>query len=164
MTAKAYILPETAIMFQSSGGTVAFTPTSLAAGAGRQSAQHDFGASARAFMFDARAYCKFATTPVVGEIIDVYLKTSDGTHIDNDDGTTDAGVSAEDKLKNLTYIGSIIVDEASTTPEFVMSAPVSIRARYVQVVFWNRTADAFSATATDHGFVLNPTTMQAQDT
>jgi len=164
MTAKAYILPETAITFQASGGTVLFTPTSLAAGAGHQSAQHDFGASARVFMFDARAYCKFTTTPIVGEVIDVYLKTSDGTHIDNDDGTTDAAVSAEEKLRNLTWIGSIMVDEASTTVKFVMSTPVSIRARYVQVVFWNRTVDAVSATAADNGFVLNPTTMQAQDT
>jgi len=92
------------------------------------------------------------------------LKTSDGSHIDNDDGTSDAAVSAEDKLKNLTYIGSITVDEASTTPEFVMSTRVAIVARYVHVVFWNATADALSSTAADCGFVLNPTTLQAQDT
>jgi len=163
MTSKVYVLPETAIEFAASGGDVTFTPTSLAASAGRQSAQHDFGASARAFLFDWRAYCKFTTTPVVGEHIDIYLKTSDGTHIDNDDGTTDAAVSNVDKLSNLTRIGRIIVDEASTTPEFVASGVVSIMARHVQVVFWNDTADALSATAADNGFVLNPVTPQAQD-
>lgn len=164
MTSKAYQLAETEITFKASGGTVAFTPTSLAASAGRQSAQHDFGASARAYMFNWTAYVKFATTPVVGEKIDVYVKTSDGTHIDNDDGTADAAVSAADKLKNLKHIGSITVDEASATPEFSASGRVQLSRRYVQVVFWNSTADALSATAADHGFILEPTVVQGQAT
>lgn len=164
MTSKAYLLPETAISFKASGGDVTFTCTSVAASAGRQSAQHDLGTAARAFIFNWRAYVKFATTPVVGETVDVYLKTSDGTHIDNDDGTTDAAVSAEDKLKNLHYIGSIIVDEASTTPEFVGSGTCTIYSRYVQVVFWNATSDAFSSTAADCGFELEPVAIQGQDT
>ena len=164
MTAKAYLLPETAITFKSTGGTVTFTPTSLASGAGRQSAQHDFGISARAAHFNWRAYCKFQTTPVVGEEVWIYLKTSDGTYPDNDDGTTDAAVSAEDKLKNLKYLGKIVVDEASTTPAFVASGECFVSHRYAQVVFWNETADAFSSTAADHGFILEPWSMQAQDT
>ena len=164
MTSRAYLLTESSTTFQASGGDVTFTPTSLASGAGRQSAQNDFGTAARAFLFEWRAFVKFATTPVVGESIRVYLKTSDGNHIDNDDGTGDAAVSAEDKLLNLKHIGNINVDEASTSPEFVGSGVVAIYARYVQVVFWNGTADALSATAADNGFVLTPTTLQAQDT
>ena len=164
MTAKAYLLPETPITFQASGGTVTFTPTSLATLSGRQSAQHNFGTLARATHYNWRAYMKFATTPVVGETIDIYLKTSDGTHIDNDDGTTDAAVSAADKLKNLKYIGSIVVDEASATPEFSASGVCFIPWQYLQVVFWNATVDSLSSTAADHGFILEPWSMQAQDT
>jgi len=165
LTSKAYFLGETAIEFKSSGGT-GFTCTSLASAAGRQSAQYDFGAqtTARAFKYNWRGFVKFATAPVVGETIDIYAKTSDGTHIDNDDGTTDAAVSAEDKLKNLHYLGSITVDEASTTPEFSASGTVRLTSRYFQVVFWNAAADALSATATDHGFILEPFSIQGQAT
>jgi len=164
VTSKAYLLPETAITFKDTGGTVVFTPTSLATVSGRQSAQHDFGATARAFVFNWRAYIKFATTPVVGKTINIYLKTSDGTHIDNDDGTGDAAVSAANKLKNLHYIGSITVDEASATPEFSTSGVISIYSRYVQVIFWNATVDSLSSTAADNGFILEPATVQGQDT
>lgn len=164
MTSKAYQLDETALEFKASAGDVVFTCTSLAASAGRQSAEHDLGAAARAYAYEWRAYCQFATAPVVGETVDVYLKTSDGTHDDNDDGASDAAVSAEDKLKNLKYMGSIVVDEASATPEFSASGVVQITSRYMQVVFWNATADALSATAAEHGLSLKPFSIQGQAT
>jgi len=164
MTAKAYLLTETALEFKASAGDVTFTPTSLAATAGRQSAEHDFGAAARAANFTWRAYLQFATAPVVGQVVDIYAKTSDGTHDDNDDGATDAAVSAQDKLRNLYYLGSVIVDEASTTPEFSASGQCFLPARYFQVVWWNATDDALSSTAADNGFILEPWSMQAQAT
>ena len=164
MSSKVYLLPETAITFKNTGGTVAFTPTSLATVSGHQSAQHDFGTAARAYQFNWRAYVKFGTDPVVGETVDIYIKTSDGTHIDNDDGTTDIAVSAEDKLKNLTYIGSISVDEISQTVEMVASGSVNLTHRYMQVVFWNATADSLSSTAADNGFILEPVVAQGQAT
>ncbi len=166
MTSKAYYLPETLTQFRASGGDVAFTLTSLGAGAGRQSAQLDRGVetAGHPFLFRWRAWIQFATTPVVGEVVEIYIKTSDGTHLDNDDGTGDIAVSAEDKLRNLKYIGKIEVDEASSTPEFSASGVVSIFERYVHVVFWNRTADALSSTAADHGFDLEEIPVQGQDT
>ena len=164
MTSKAYYLPETKHDFLDTGGDVVLTLTSLASDAGRQSAQLDLGANAQPFMFRWRAWVKFATAPVVGESVNIYLKTSDGTHLDNDDGTGDIAVSAEDKLKNLRYIGSIVVDEASATPEFSASGTVAIYERYVHLVFWNATADALSATAADHGAYLEEIPLQGQDT
>lgn len=164
MTSKAYQLPETAITWLSSTGTNVITLTSVAATAGRQGALHDFGTDAHARDYAWRAWIKFATAPVVGETIDVYWKTSDGTSPDNDDGTGDAAVSAEDKLKNLTYIGSIVVDEASTTPVFAASGDMEIMHRHGAPVFWNASADALSSTALDHGFKLTPIPMQGQDT
>ena len=119
MPNKIYVAPETTLTFRNTGSTGAnITLTSLGAGAGRQSAQVDLGSASRARLYGWRFWMKFATAPAVGETIRLYLKTSDGTHLDNDDGTTDAAVSAEDKLRNLKYIGSLIVDEASATPEF----------------------------------------------
>ena len=145
----------TAIEFTSSS-TETLTLTSLAAGAGRQSAEHDRGTGDLDMLYEWRAWCKFATTPVVGEMVNIYLKTSDGTHDDNDDGASDAALSAENKLKNLDYVGSITVDEASATPEFSSSGKTTITSRYIQAVVFNNTADALSSTATDHGVSFTP--------
>ena len=162
MPSKAYIAQETAITFQSSGGTVAFTPTSLATVSGRQSAQHNFGTSARAPNFAWRAYVQFSTAPVLGETIDIYAKTSDGTHDDNDDGTGDIAVSSVEKLRNLQYLGSIVVDESTADIEMVGSGSVYLPHQYFNVVFWNATADALTATATEHGFILTPVPFEGQ--
>lgn len=174
MTSKVYQLGESDVTWLASGGTNALTLTSLAAGAGRQGARHDFGAItiARAHLFDWWFFMKFATQPVVGEQIDIYWKGyhQGGTHGMNDDGNTDAAVSAQDKLRNLMYLGSLIVDEATATPTTVEFAtgnqgdPVWIPHRYGMPVIWNATADAFSTTAADHGFILTPVVLQAQDT
>ena len=163
-TSKAYLLPEAAIDWLNTGGDELLTLTSVAAGAGRQGALHDFGTAARSPEFAWRAWVKFATTPVVGERVMIYWKTSDGTRPDNDDGTGDIALSAEDKLKNLTFLGSIVVDEASTTPLFVASGDVYLPHRHGSPVFFNDTADALSSTATDHGFSLTPVPIQGQAT
>jgi len=162
MVSKVYQNAETPITWKSTGGSELLTLTSVAAGAGRQGAVHDFGTAARAREFAWRAYIKFATAPVVGETIDIYWKSSDGTHPDNDDVTGDTAVSAADKLKNLQFLGSIVVDEASATPEFVASGFLDVYPRYGGPVFWNATADALSSTATYHGFILTPIPMEAQ--
>jgi len=162
MASKAYIARETVIEFLASGGDVTFTLTSLAADAGRQSAQHDFGASSRAASFEWRGWVQFATTPVIGETVDIYLKTSDGTHIDNDDGTGDIDVSAEDKLDNLKPIGSIIIDETTADLEFSASGVVYIPYRYINIIFWNSASDVLTATASEHGFSLTPIPLEAQ--
>lgn len=145
----------TSITFSTTGDAT-LTLTSLASDAGRQSAEYDRGASDLDMLYEWRAFVKFSTAPVVGETVDIYLKTSDGTHDDNDDGASDAALSAEDKLKNLHFMGSIVVDEASATPEFSASGTVSIMARYIQIVVENSTADALSSTAADHGVILTP--------
>lgn len=161
MANKVYMVPETAITWLSTGGTELFTPTSLASAAGRQGALHDFGTTARARRFAWRAWLKPGATRVVGEIVRVYLKTSDGSHPDNDDGTGDIAVSAEDKLRNLAQIGAVVIDENAAV-EMVASGVVEIDARYAGPVFWNATANALSSTAADFGFSLTPTPDEIQ--
>lgn len=158
-----YMQPAAQITWLASGGDNVLTLTSLGAGAGRQGALDDFGATtARSRLYEWRAFVKFATAPVVGEYVAIYGKTGDGTHRDNDDGTGDSAVSAEDKLRNLVRLGSIIVDEASTTPEFSASGLILINSREFAPVFWNATADALSSTAADHGFSLTPVPDEVQ--
>ena len=165
-TSTAYLAaPETAIVFTASGGDVAATWDGVLTLAGRQSAQHDFTDSARAFIYRWRAWCQFTTTPVVGETVDWYYKSglTTSTILDNDDGTGDIALSSVDKLKNLHYIGSIVVDEAADV-EFVASGTIAIYERFINIVCYNATADALSATALDMGFSLTPLSIQGQAT
>ena len=162
MANEVYILPQTGITWGDTGETNAMTLNNLATGAGRQGAQHDFGASARANRYEWRAHVEFATTPVVGEEVRIYLKTSDGTHPDNDDGTGDIAVSAEDKLRNIRLLGIIQVDQAATSVEMVASGDITINTRYVMPIFWNGTADNLTATNNTSGFSLTPFPYQIQ--
>lgn len=162
MANKIYVHEEASVDFLASGGDVSFSPTTLASGEGHQSAHHDLTTSARARVYAWRAWCEFNTSPVVGQTVRVYLKTGDGTNFDNDEVATDHGFTAEDKLRNLHFIGSIVVDEISTTVAMVSSGVVDLSQRYVAVVFWNGTDDALSSTAADQGFSLTPVPDEVQ--
>ena len=134
---------------------------SLAAGAGVQSAQIDLGEGPVSALYEWRAFAQFGATPVLDETIDIYLKTAGSSasataHPDNDDGVSASAVSAIDKLNNLHYIGSIVVDEAAADVEMVASGTVYITARAIQVVFWNGTADVLTSDDDEHGFMLSP--------
>jgi hypothetical protein len=160
-----YQNPETTIWFVPAAATQAedepFDVTSLAASAGHQSDIYDRGVGATPALYEWCAFVQFATTPVLGETIDIYLKpagtsASATAHPSNDDGTTDSAVSAEDKLKNLLYIGSIVVDEAAADIEMVKRGEVFLTCRAFQVVFWNATADALTADDDENGFFMTP--------
>lgn len=166
MANKIYQATETALWFVPATATqaenAAFEVHNLASGAGRQSAQYDFGTSSRASVFNWRAFIQFATAPVVGQRVGFFLKTSDGNHPDNDDGTTEGAVSAEDKLRNLIHIGDISVDQAAANIEMVKSGTVSINARYVQVVAWNYSDDGLTNDVDENGFILIPVPPEVQ--
>jgi hypothetical protein len=159
-----YVQRETEVVWKSSGGDALWTPTSLANGAGRQGARYDlYGAvGAKAGRYEWRLAFKLTGTPTVGDPVRVYLATWDegGGRGDNDDGTGDIAVSAEDKLKNLHQIGTVLVDEAAVV-ETVGSGIVEIVSRYVAPVIWNE-AIAWSATAADHEFSLTPVPYEVQ--
>ena len=153
---------EAAISWQETSGTAVITLNNLAAGAGRQGALHDLSAAARSPRFAWRYFCQFATAPVVGEAVRIYLKTSDGTHPDNDDGTGDAAVSAEDKLRNLDQIGTLTVDQAAIGIIMVKSGFVLLPHQWVAPVIWNATADNLVATNNLNGFSLTPAPLEVQ--
>ena len=137
-----------------------FEADGLASGAGIGSANHDLGEGAISRIYEWVAFCQFATAPVVDETIDIYLKTSGNSASAtikplNDDGYAVA-VSSEDKLKNLHFIGSIVVDQASANIEMVARGPVRIDARAVSVVWWNASADALTTDVDENGFWLSP--------
>lgn len=155
MANKIYTLQETAVTWLSTGGTELLTPTSLATLSGRQGAHHDFTAGSVGRRFAWRAWLKPGATRVVGEVVEIYFKTSDGTRHDNDDGTGDIAVSAKDKLRNVTLIGVLQIDENAAV-EMVTSGIVELLHRYGAPIFWNATANTLSATAGDFGYSMTP--------
>ena len=158
----------TIIAWADSGADLAITLKGLASGTGRQGAEKDLGVAAVATRYAWFAQVQFdtGTTPVVGEAVDIYLKTApDGANYDNDDGDgTDIAVSAENKLKNLHYLGSIIVDEAAVDVKMQASGIIEIAAEKVAPVFWNATADTLDddVSTTDLKFSLIPVPMEIQ--
>jgi hypothetical protein len=144
-------------------GNLAMLLNNLAAGAGRQGAVKDFTTADKANRYKWRAYCQFATTPVLGEVVEIYLKTGDGTHYDNDDGTGDIAVSDEEKLRNLIFLGTIIVDQLATGVIFSASGIIeNLDAKEIMPVFFNQTADNLVATNNLNGFKLTPLPYEVQ--
>ena len=151
----------TAISWKDSGGTLVLTFKGLATVSGRQGATHDFGVAAVAgrFAWQCMVHFDTATAPVVGETVDIYLKTSpDGTNWDNDDGEGDIAVSSINKLKNLHHLGSIVVDEAAADVPMQASGIVEIAAKEIAPVIWNATVDTLDddASPTNSLFILTP--------
>lgn len=139
----------------------AFEIHNIAAAAGRQSAHWDRGTAAVAAVYAWRAFVQFATPAVLTETVDFYLKRSGDSasataHPDNDDGTGSMAVSAIDKLNNLYYLGSIVVDEAAQDVEMSASGVVYVPWRGINVVMWNRTADALTNDVDENGFHMTP--------
>ena len=99
------------------------------------------------------------------QVVRAISSSPDGDNYDNDDGDgTDIAVSAEDKLKNLWYLGSIIVDEAAVDVPMQASGMIEIGAEKVAPVFWNATADTLDddTSTTDLKFSLVPIPLEIQ--
>src|SRR4030095_8850508 len=105
-TSKVYYNPETTVSFKSSGGDAVFTPTSVAAAAGRISAVFDRGSGARAPLFRWQGRFRSAVGPTIGGVVRVYLVTGqDGSFEDAAFAAGDAAVSSEDSFRNASLIG-----------------------------------------------------------
>ncbi len=162
MPTKIYVARETPIVWSDTAGDLVMTLNNLAAGAGRVGAQKDFGAGSTADEFTWRFTGQFETQPVVGETIDIYLSTSDGTEEDGQVGVADAALSAEDKLKNLVFLGSLVVDVATVDIDFTVSGVCRIPTRYVCPVIFNNTADNLQATNDTGEFTLTAIPPESQ--
>ena len=152
MPNKIYLAPETAQTWTDTGGDYALTLASLAADGVRVGAQHDLGSASRSRLYAWRFVVDgFGTAPVVGETVDVYLATSDGTYVDGNVGTSDAAGSTV-ALPNLLFLGSATVQTTTTTDDLVISGQVELSHQYVSPVVHNNTADALSGGR----FILTP--------
>lgn len=172
MANKIYQNPEATIWFvpaaAAQAATEPFEIHNLASAAGRMSDPIDRGTNARPAEFAWCAFCQWATPAVLKQTIDVYLKymgtsASATAHPTNDDGVAEGAVSAIDKLSNLDYLGSIVVDQAAQDIATVARGTVHITARGYQVVFWNASDDALTNDVDENGFFLTPVPDEIQD-
>lgn len=155
MANKIYVARETGIKWNDAGGDLVMTLRNLGAGVGRIGALKDWGAGSTSEWFTWRLTVQFETAPVVGEVVEVYLSWSDGSQPDGEQGVGDAA-AAEDSLKNMKFIGALVVTSTDTAHDMTVSGVCRISTRYVMPVIFNNTADNLEDQEDVSEFVLTP--------
>lgn len=156
MANKVYVARETPTVWSDTAGDLALGLNNLATNVGRIGARLDLGAGSTPSDFEWRLTVQFATAPVVGETIDVYLSTSNGTRPDGEEGVADANLGNQDSVRNMTLLGSLVVTSAAQDHDMTASGVCRITTRYVSPVIDNSTADALKATNDTSEFTLTP--------
>jgi hypothetical protein len=162
MTDLIYYLPQTIITFGNNSNTVLFTPQSITTAAGRISTQWNRGTGAQPREFRWRAKTKSSSAYTVGAVLEIYLATSDGTTVDGNFGTSDAGFSSADLRRNLQPVGTIVADNTTAGNPLQASGRIDIEEQFVSVVWWNALGVTLTGTAADHLFELTPVPSQLQ--
>ena len=146
--------------------------TSLADGAGRESAKVDLGAT-RAPAYSVMAAIEFAATPTSGEVVELYWAPSpDGTaangnpmEIDGADAAAPSGIGTLAELvDSCLFIGNFICTDDATGS--VQSQPVGILhppERYGILIVKNESGAAFHSDAVESHVVFNPIIDEVQD-
>lgn len=169
MPIKTYIQPETSLTWtdDTTGGDYTLDLGGLASAAVRVGDQGDLGtdAAGRAdryawqFIVDG-----FATDPVVGQTVNLYLamaRDGDNTEIDGDVGVVDAAGNTAD-LPNLLFLGAATVQNTTAANELRISGEIILVHRYVSPVVHNDTDDALLGSSDAHKFVLTPIPYESQ--
>lgn len=160
MTTNAvYVKHGSPIIFGSEvGDDVAWSTENIANGAGRQASLYDQGlpTTPRPLTWEYSIYTQAQATPTVNNILDCRLKTGDGTHYDNDDGTTDAAVSSVNQLLNLKPLNSPCCTVAAANREYRSEGRIQISQRYFGPVLWNLFGSALTNDAAETKAVFTP--------
>lgn len=161
MATKIYVARETATVWDDSAGDLVLTFNNLAAAAVRIGARKDFGAGSTAEFYEWRCTVQFETAPVVGETVNLFLSTSDGTQPDGEMGAADAAGTVN-ATKNCNFIGAVVVTSTDAAHDMTASGVCRIDTRYVSPVVENATADNLKATANTSEFTLTPIPPESQ--
>lgn len=145
--------------------------TDLGAGAGRESAKFDFGAT-RAARFSILGTLEFATAPVTGELVNLYLapssiSTAANGNIQSIDGVDAAAPSGHSTLAELTadcqLIGSFVCSaDATGTVQNFYGGTFSPTERYGILILVNDTSDAIHSDAVECNIIFTPIIDEAQ--
>jgi len=165
MTSKAYVLDETTILVNGeTGADIVLSGENVAGSAGRVSAVKDWGASAHAFLYGWVCEVQWQTGPGQFATLDLYLAEYDESGVPPADiGTADAALGPVEQLRNLRYLGSVVV-EANDTTKMVASGTYLSTKRYHQWVIYNTAASSINATDTNFVLKITPRSIQGQAT
>jgi hypothetical protein len=167
-TSQAQLQEGTQLKFNGEAGAdVAFSMENIATGAGRVSAQYDLTAAPRDWQFQWAAELLMQATPTQYKTIDFYAAGApgfDNTMIMGDVGVSDAALGDVDQLRNLFFLGSVVIEEADTT-KMVGGGWFEWPFRYISIVGYNNgTGAAINATDSSFLFYLIPYNIQGQAT
>jgi hypothetical protein len=154
---------------KSSGGSAGWTPTSLANGSARETAKIDLGATQPAAGWTVALETKGVSAPTANLTSDVYWNASDSATAGTDNRGDAAGVdqaypasgTLAEKLRQLTYIGSLVHSSTTTAQKQDVGVLVPT-SRYGSFVVRNASGVAYSGTATDHILTLTPRIDESQ--
>lgn len=169
---KIYSAFESPIYFQTNapaGSGVEFTNfNSLGNNDGAISDPRDFGdVMSRTTLFKWKGQFKCGTEGYQGACIDLYWATSNSS-VDGEillDGNIPSGNAisiSQDRRRNLSYIGSISVDNSGITGPYISSGLTRVFSRYAALVVYNQSADSLSATEGDNYFIVTPVADEIQ--
>ena len=162
MANKVYVARETPIVWTDTAGDLVMTLNNLAAAAARIGAQKDFGVGSTSEWYTWRMTVQFETAPVVGEVVYVYLSTSDGGEEDGQEGVADAAIGSLESLRNMKLIGCLVVTSTDAAHDMTASGICRIPTRYVCPVIHNATADNLKATNDLSELTLTPIPPEVQ--
>jgi hypothetical protein len=161
---KIYVAPEAVLVFGDAGQvglSAQLTLTNLLAGTGRMSTLLDRGATAHSAWYKWRCRASLTGTNSVGQSLEIYLGTSDGTNPDGQLSTTDGALTTE-KRRNLLLLGVLVVDQTTTDTIMAASGLVYVVDRFLAVGVWNGTSLPLTTSPTAHRCTLTPWPQEVQ--
>jgi hypothetical protein len=166
MANESYINKGTAVLINGEAGAgVAWSMEGVANGAGRVSAQKDWGALPRPNRYSWSCETQWQATPTQGGVLELYVAGApdgDSTQIAGDVGSTDAAHADGDVRRNLQYIGSVVSENAAASEVCVRRGEFTFSDRYMSIFGWNAGGASINATDTVTRFDIQPIYDQGQ--
>lgn len=162
MASEILVKDGSSVTWRDGGGTYAMDLTGLATNTGRVGPSHDRGAT-RSRRISLTLEVTFGTNPTDATSVDVYLATSPdgGTTWDGGLSAGDAALGSTDTLRQLLYVGSVILDAVTTTQQATWE--LELGARYlVPVIYNNNSGQSTDTTAANNVLTLIPLIDEAQ--
>jgi hypothetical protein len=156
MPNKIYVAPETPVNFLPQGGEVAFPVNGLLYGSGYLSDRLDLGSGSRPYLFEWRAKVTTEGGATVGDAVEIYLATSDGATTDGNFSAAAQVVTTPDSRRNLRYVGAVVAEHGGVSGVFCGAGLTQVRARHVQVGWFNYMAAQLSTQSGAFAMSLTP--------
>lgn len=166
MADELYIDLSAGVTWTDTGGDEVLDLGNLAAGAVRVGAYRDWGADPRPGLYMlAIDIDGFATAPVVGETVDVYISEGETTTTfsgpESPSDTTD-GAGSTNRLPNLLGPFPVAVHSTNTADNLRKTYIFASFARYHAPVVHNNTADNLLGTSDAHKIIIYPAAWKKQ--